>query len=72
MKTDTEKEIFDSMRRNPKSWKGYFFYLNGNDSRIFVPKRIPGMGWTLNFANPYSYLILLAIIMIPIIISFLF
>lgn len=72
MKTDTEKEIFDSMRKNPRSWKSTFFYMNGNDSRLFVPKRIPSMGWTLNFANPYSYLVLLVIIMIPIIISILF
>jgi len=72
MKTDTEKEIFDSMRRNPRSWKSLFFYMNGNDSRLFVPKRNPSMGWTLNFANPYSYVVLLVIIMIPIIISILF
>lgn len=72
MKTNTEKEIFDSARKDPRSWKGYFFYMNGNDSRIFVPKRIPSMGWTLNFANPYSYLILLSIIIIPILISILF
>ncbi|MCE1197748.1 MAG: DUF5808 domain-containing protein [Marinilabiliales bacterium] len=27
-------------------------YSNPNDSRMFVPKSIPGLGWTLNFGNP--------------------
>lgn len=27
-------------------------YYNPNDSRIFVPKRIFGMGWTINIAHP--------------------
>ena len=27
------------------------FYSNENDSRIFVPKSNPALGWTLNFGN---------------------
>lgn len=27
-------------------------YYNPNDPRIFVPKRIAGMGWTINIAHP--------------------
>nr|MBK9650292.1 hypothetical protein [Bacteroidota bacterium] len=29
---------------------------NKNDKRIFPPKRYAILGWTINFANPYSYL----------------
>lgn len=47
-------------------WVG-LFYVNRNDKRILVPKRVVGMGWTINLGNPYSYLIIIAIIVILII-----
>ncbi|MEO6904591.1 MAG: DUF5808 domain-containing protein [Bacteroidia bacterium] len=34
------------------------FYYNKQDKRIFCPKRIPMMGWAINFANPYSIIII--------------
>jgi uncharacterized membrane protein len=71
MNSKLESELNDSKSRNQSNWKG-FIYVNKEDQRLIVPKRIPTMGWTLNFANPYSYVILLAIIMIPIIITILF
>lgn len=71
MKTKPDRLLNESMNKDPRSWKG-ILYSNINDSRVFVPKRNPAMGWTLNFANPLSYLILLAIIMILIFISYLF
>ncbi|TKG94213.1 DUF1648 domain-containing protein [Puteibacter caeruleilacunae] len=40
----------------------YSFYINPNDSRIFVPKRCKMTGWTINFGNPYSYIVIAAII----------
>ena len=36
---------------------GRLFYINGNDKRIFVPKH-GGGGYTLNIANPLSYLLI--------------
>ena len=27
------------------------YYFNKEDNRLFPPKRIPWMGWTINFAN---------------------
>jgi hypothetical protein len=39
---------------NPKNWKGYFFYFCKEDPRIIVPKRLRGLGWTLNFARPLA------------------
>ncbi len=54
---------------DPKYWKWGIFYFNKNDKRIFPPKRIKYMGWTVNFANPRSifslvlfFLIVLAIL----------
>jgi uncharacterized membrane protein len=33
-------------------WKWGVFYYNPYDPRIMVPKRMPLMGWTFNFAQP--------------------
>ena len=45
--------------RNAYKWG--MFYYNPNDKRLWVPK-LSGLGWTLNFASPLSYLILAAFI----------
>lgn len=49
------------MRNDPENYKWGIFYFNSKDPRILVPKRNRLMGWTLNFANPYSYFILMGI-----------
>lgn len=58
MKTDNK--FNDPMDRNPANWRGVFYY-NPKDSRIRVPKQDPMRGWTLNFANPYAYVFIIAI-----------
>lgn len=63
MKAKHDKEILNAMRKNPNNWKGVF-YFNRKDPRLTVPKLYPSMGWTLNFASPYSYLFLIALILI--------
>lgn len=46
------------------SWRwGSLVYVNSQDSRLFVPKRL-GFGWTLNFGRPASWLVL-AILLLP-------
>jgi uncharacterized membrane protein len=40
---------------------GTFFYCNKNDANLFIPKAY-GIGWTLNWANPYSWVAVLALI----------
>ena len=42
-------------------WLGCF-YNNPADDRIWVSKRQPWMGWTLNFAKSESYAILAALL----------
>jgi len=49
--------------RNPENWRGCF-YFSAKDPRIFVPKKDPSMGWTLNFSRKTSIPILAAILLI--------
>ena len=51
------------MKASPESYKWGFLYYNPDDKRLIVPKSIKWMGWTLNFANPAAYLIILVIIL---------
>ena len=53
---------------NPDNYKFDIFYYNPKDKRIIVPKQNRLRGWTLNFGNLYSYL-LLAIIISAILLS---
>jgi uncharacterized membrane protein len=52
------------MNTNPENYKWGLFYFNREDRRIFVPKINQWMGWTLNFANPFSYIILFGFFLI--------
>ena len=49
---------------DPKYWILGILYFNKKDKRIFPPKRIKQMGWTVNFANPTSIFSLIAFITI--------
>ncbi len=40
-------------------WKWGTFYYDPADKRLWVPKRIPLMGWTINFAHRYAWLVVL-------------
>lgn len=41
-----------------KHYKFGIFYHHKNNERLWVPKGDGGIGWTLNFANKWSYLVL--------------
>jgi uncharacterized membrane protein len=60
-----ERKFYD-----PDKYKWGFFYFDPKDSRIFVPKNIRWLGFTVNFANPLSYLIIAAIISLIVVIEF--
>lgn len=60
MKIKLDQEILDSMAKNPSNWRG-IFYFNRKDPRLIVQKQVPSLGWTLNFANPLTYLIIISI-----------
>jgi len=61
-KDKQRQEMFNEWYQDPSNWKWGIIYFNKNDKRIFPPKRRKYFGWTINFANPYSVLALLAII----------
>ena len=50
------QEQYDKWHSDPGNWKAGIIYYNPDDKRYFPPKRVSGMGWTINFANPYSVL----------------
>lgn len=44
------------------NWKLGIFYYCKADPRIILPKRIPMLGWTVNFARWQSWAFIVAII----------
>ena len=56
------KETLDKWHKDPNNWKWGCLYYNKEDQRLFPPKRIPWMGWTINFANWKSILAFLLVI----------
>lgn len=45
-----QKEINQAEWDNPENWS-VGFYFSKKDTRTWVPKSIPWMGWTLNLAT---------------------
>ena len=45
-----------------RCWKAGIFYVNPDDRSLFVPKRF-GIGYTINFAHPWSGVVLAVIIL---------
>jgi uncharacterized membrane protein len=43
-------------------WKLKYFYYNKDDKRTMVPSRNPKRGPTFNFASPYTYYVLIAVV----------
>lgn len=50
-------------------WKGGMFYVNTDDPSILVEKRF-GVGWTLNFGRPLSWIVLFLPLIIILVIAF--
>ena len=48
------RSAFDRHYYDAKNWKLGFIYFCKADQRIVVPKRLRGLGWTLNFARPLA------------------
>ncbi len=49
--------------QNDSYWKAGMFYYNPDDPAIFVSKRV-GIGYTMNFANKMSWLVMLGILLL--------
>lgn len=48
-------------KQNPSLFKLGIFYFNKNDADLVVPKRT-GLGWTVNFAHPRSWIFISVIV----------
>jgi uncharacterized membrane protein len=60
-------------RTPDRCWKAGIFYVNPDDSALFVPKRF-GIGYTLDFGNPWSWAVLAlvgVVAVVPIFVAFL-
>jgi len=60
-----QKEINQAEWANPDNWGGprwISVYFSKKDSRVFVQKQIPIMGWTLNLAKTWGVLLFLFIL----------
>lgn len=66
----SSKPQFDNVNNDSGYYKFGIFYYNKKDTRFMVPKST-NLGYTVNFARPYAYIVLFAVILI-IIISILF
>lgn len=71
MNTDIEpsQETQNEWNNDPNNWIWGFFYYNPKDSRLFPPKRIKELGWTINFANPNSVFLVIILITLLLIIG---
>jgi uncharacterized membrane protein len=58
------KETLDLWHKDPSNWVWGMFYYNKKDKRIFPPKRISSLGWTVNFANPISVIALVIVLIL--------
>jgi len=57
-----DKQFLENMHKDPSNWRG-MFYFNRKDPRLIVPK-MTGLGVTFNFASPYSWLVIIAVVLI--------
>jgi uncharacterized membrane protein len=52
---------------NPANWSDSIVgvYFSKRDSRVWVPKRVPAFGWTLNLARPAGAWWLVGLLALP-------
>jgi len=59
MEENPTKETLDEWHNDPSNWKWGIFYYNKKDRRVFLSKRLSFLGFTMNFANPNTLLVLI-------------
>jgi uncharacterized membrane protein len=58
-----DAETLKKWHSDPDNWVWGIFYFNKADPRILPPKRNEAMGWTVNFANPWSIAFFIAVLL---------
>jgi uncharacterized membrane protein len=63
----TQDQINQAEWDNPANWSDTVvgIYFSKRDSRIWVPKRVPSFGWTLNLAHPAGAWWLVGLLAVP-------
>ncbi|MFK7736343.1 MAG: DUF5808 domain-containing protein [Pirellulaceae bacterium] len=63
----TEQEVNEVEWRSADNWSGGALgvYFCKRDSRVWVPKKQPWMGWTLNLAHPAGVWWLFGLLTLP-------
>ena len=56
-----KREELDALWRDPESWRLFGTYVQPEDPRVIVPKRIRWTGWTLNFGHRLAVPVLVGI-----------
>ena len=59
---EPSEETKNRWHNDPDNWIWGIFYYNPQDPRLFTPKKIKEFGWTANFANPNSVIVMLLLI----------
>lgn len=57
------------MKTDPEYYKLGIFYFNPQDKRVILPKMNAKLGWTLNFASPITYIIIVAFVLLLVLVS---
>ncbi|RYG45238.1 MAG: hypothetical protein EOO01_18145 [Chitinophagaceae bacterium] len=70
MNKNSNDTLHTQWHNDPFNWKLGFIYRNAKDKRLLVPKRW-GLGFTLNFGNPLTVVLLLILFVVPVLIAFL-
>ena len=61
----TQEDINQSEWSKPQNWSGpklFGIYSSKADKRLWVPKRIPSWGWTINVGHPGGLALLVGIL----------
>ncbi|MDP5197985.1 hypothetical protein [Flavobacterium sp. DG2-3] len=66
---EPSEEEKNNWHEDPNNWVWGIFYFNPKDKRMFPPKKIKELDWTINFANANSVLICVVIILALMILS---
>jgi uncharacterized membrane protein len=64
-----EDEINDREWARADNWSPLGLYRSARDTRVWVPKRNPAMGWTVNMAHRAGRVSLAALLASPIVIT---
>ncbi len=70
MSDKPSQEQLDRWHSDPSNWRAFGFYFNPRDPRVWLPKRFPVMGWTLNFAHQQAWWWLIALLSLPLLLYF--